>query len=99
MRVSLATSGGFAAALQLGRPPLVVDAADLPAADADQLRGLLAAVRQEVRPVDDGRARDAGTTTLTVDDAGTATVLRRSDGASTPAWEGLRAWIRQHAGA
>jgi hypothetical protein len=97
MRVSLATSGGFAAALQLGRPPLVVDAADLPAADADRLTALLAAVRQEVPPEDDGRARDAGTSTLTVDDAGTTTVLRRSDAASTAAWEELLDWVRQHA--
>ena len=97
MRVSLTTAGGFAAALQLGRPPLVVDGAALPAADAGELAALVAAVRQETPAGDDGRARDAVTTTLTVDDAGTTTVLRRSEVASTPAWEELLTWVRRHA--
>jgi hypothetical protein len=97
MRVSLATSGGFAAALQLGRPPLVVDDAALPAADAGTLAALVAAVRQEHLTEDDGRARDAVTSTLTVDDAGTTTVLRRSEAAATPAWEELLTWVRRHA--
>ena len=96
MRVSLATAGGFAAALSLGRPPRVVDADALPAAGAAELAALLAAVREEAPAVDGGRARDAVTTTLTVDDAGTTTVLRRSEAASTPAWEELLAWVRQH---
>jgi hypothetical protein len=96
VRVALATAGGFAAALSLGRPPRVVDAAALPAAEAAQLAALLAAVRAEAPPEDDGRARDAVTTTLTVEDAGTTTVLRRSEVASTPAWEELLAWVRQH---
>jgi hypothetical protein len=98
VRVSLATSGGFAAALRLGHPPVVVDGADLPAADVDRLTALLAAVRQEDAPADDRRARDAVTATLTVDDAGTTTVLRRSETASTRAWEELLAWVREHAG-
>ena len=97
MRVSLASAGGFAAALSLGRPPLVVDADALPAAEAADLAALLAVVRAEVPAADDGRARDAVTTTLTVEDAGTTTVLRRSEVASTPAWEELLAWVRQHA--
>ena len=98
MRVSLATSGGFAAALSLGHPPLVVDAGALPAADAAELAALLAAVRAESPAGEDGRARDAVTATLTVDDAGTTTVLRRSEVSSTPAWEALLTWVRQHAG-
>jgi hypothetical protein len=97
VRVSLASSGGFAAALALGRPPRVVDGDALTAAEAEELAALLAAVRAEALPEDDGRARDAVTTTLTVDDAGTTTVLRRSDVASTPAWEQLLTWVRQHA--
>ena len=97
MKVSLTTAGGFAAALALGRPPRVVDGDALPAAEAAQLAALVAAVRQEVPADDDGRARDAVTTTLTVADAGTTTVLRRSETASTPAWEALLAWVRQHA--
>ena len=99
MRVSLTSSGGFAAALALGRPPLVVDAAALPAADAEELASLLAAVAQESPAEDDGRARDAVTSTLTVIDAGTTTVLRRSEAASSPAWEALLTWVRQHAAA
>jgi hypothetical protein len=97
VRVSLATAGGFAAALSLGRPPRVVDGDALPAAEAAELAALVSAVREESPPEDDGRARDAVTTTLTVDDAGTATVLRRSEVASTPAWEALVSWVRQHA--
>ena len=97
MRVSLASAGGIAAALRLGRPQLVVDTAELPAADAAELATLLAAVVQEVPAADDGRARDAVTTTLTVDDAGTTTVLRRSEAASSPAWEALLGWVRRHA--
>ena len=97
MRVSLTTAGGFAAALALGRPPRVVDGDALPAAEAARLAALVAAVRREVPAEDDGRARDAVTTTLTVDDAGTTTVLRRSEATATPAWEELLAWVRQHA--
>ena len=97
MRVSLATAGGFAAALSLGRPPRVVDTDALPAAEAARLAALLAAVRQEDPAADDGRSRDAVMTTLTVDDDGTTTVLRRSEVASTPAWEELLAWVRQRA--
>ena len=97
MRVSLASAGGVAAALRLGRPPLVVDTAELPAADAAELAGLLAAVAQEVPAADDGRARDAVTTTLTVDDDGTTTVLRRSEVTSSPAWEALLSCVRRHA--
>jgi hypothetical protein len=97
VRVSLATAGGFAAALALRRPPQVLDGDALSAAEAEELAALLATVRAETLPEDDGRARDAGTTTLTVDDAGTTTVLRRSDVASTPAWEELVTWVRQHA--
>ena len=97
MRVSLTSSGGFAAALSLGRPPRVVDADALPAAEAAQLAALVAAVRQEAPAEDDGRARDAVTSTLTVEDAGTTAVLRRSEAAATPAWEELVTWVRRHA--
>jgi len=99
MRVSLATSGGLAAALQLGRPPLVVDDTELPVAVAGELAALVAAVRAEEPVPDDGRSRDASTATLTVTEAGTTTVLRRSDAASSPAWEELVTWVRRHAGA
>jgi hypothetical protein len=96
MRVALATAGGFAAALRLGRPPLEVDDAELPPAAAGELAALVAAVRAEEPVPDPGRSRDAVTATLTLTDAGTTTVLRRSDAASTPAWEELVGWVRGH---
>jgi hypothetical protein len=97
MRVSLVSSGGFAAALALGRPPLVVDGAGLPAAEAAELAGLVAAAGTEEAPPDDGRARDAVSHRITVEDGGRTTVLRRTDATMSPAYARLLEWLREHA--
>ena len=96
MRVTLVSSGGFAAALALGRPPLVVDDGALSDEEAAELASLVAAARAEDLPPDDGRARDAMTHTVTVADGGGTTVLRRSDAAMPPAYARLLDWLRAH---
>jgi hypothetical protein len=94
MKVTLATHGGLAAGLRLGRAPVVVDGAGLPEADARTLGELVRAARAEPAPAREGRsAPDAMSWTVTVEDAGGSVVLRRSDDALTPAFSALLDWL------
>ena len=94
MKVSLATHGGLAAGLRLGAPPVVVDSAGLPDADAGTLGELVAAARAEPPPPPaSGSARDAMSYTVTVEDEGGSAELRRSDEAMTPAFAALLEWL------
>jgi hypothetical protein len=98
MKVSLASHGGLAAGLLLGRRPAVVDGADLPAADSHTLDELVHAARAEPAPEKaDGSARDAMSYTVTVEDASGTWVLRRPDDSMTPAFAALVDWLGSHA--
>jgi ABC-type amino acid transport substrate-binding protein len=86
MKVTLATHGGMAAALQLGRAPTVVD------------DSLVAAARGDAPPPDRSRAvPDEAQYTITVDDGQSADVLQRSDTTMSPAFAALLAWLEEHA--
>ena len=95
MKVTLAKHGGWTAAMRL--PPLVVDAAGLPESAAEELARLVSAAKAAPPPEDrnKGRARDAMSYELTVEDGGKTTVLRQSDTAMTRAFAALLAWLEQ----
>ena len=97
MKVTLTSSGGFAAAVRLGRPPLVVDAAGLPPAEAGELAGLVTAARAEEPAPRAERARDAMSHTITVEDGGSSAVLSCSDAAMSPAYADLLRWLHARA--
>ncbi|MEV4190125.1 protealysin inhibitor emfourin [Streptomyces toxytricini] len=95
MRVSLAVRGGLAATTHRG-PPEVVDTADLPAAEAAELARLVAALTPGPRSDGPGRARDAVSYTITVEDGGRSTASTQSDAAMSPSFAALLAWLRDH---
>src|SRR5262245_21157565 len=96
MKVTLTSHGGLAAGMR--RPPCVVESSALPERAAADLARLVAAARTApaVREQDPGRARDAMSYTITVEENGEATVLRQSDAALAPAFADLVAWLKQH---
>jgi hypothetical protein len=97
MRISVATHGGIAAGINLRRRPAVVDSARLPQPEVQELRRLVAAVRAEpAPPAGTGRARDAMTHVITVDDGAAPDSFTASDVTMTPAFAGLRGWLRDH---
>ncbi|MFI2367553.1 protealysin inhibitor emfourin [Streptomyces sp. NPDC018833] len=96
MKVTLATHGGQAAAIHLRLPPKVLDADALPKNAAAELSQLVAAavpVAEEDRP---GRARDAMSYTITVEEGGRSTVLTGSDATMSPAFAALLSWLENH---
>ncbi|NEA62825.1 protealysin inhibitor emfourin [Streptomyces sp. SID12488] len=94
MRVTLAKHGGQAAAIQLRLPLKELDTDSLPGNAAAELARLVAAVvpvAEEHRP---GRARDAMSYTITVEEDGrSATVLNQSDTTMSPGFAALLRWI------
>ena len=97
MRVSLATHGGLAAGLRLGRQPLVVDTSDLSESDAAELARLVTAARGTRAPPDrSDRARDAMTYVITVENGAKPVVLRQSDTAMTEEFSELLRWLQEH---
>lgn len=101
MKVTLATHGGLAAAINLGRPPRVVDTDNLPEPAAEELAQLVAAARA-AEPADapaepgPGRARDAMSYTITVEDDGHQLVLTASDTTMSRELSALLSWLEQH---
>ncbi|MET8749654.1 protealysin inhibitor emfourin [Streptomyces sp. NPDC004667] len=94
--MSLETYGGLAAVTNLRRPPLVLDTVTLPEDAAAELARLVAAADSTPGEEPDGRARDAMSYTITVEEGDRATVLEQSDGAMTPAFATLLTWLRKH---
>ncbi|MFB0630402.1 protealysin inhibitor emfourin [Streptomyces sp. AB3(2024)] len=94
--MSLETFGGLAAAANLRRPPLVLDTVTLPEDVSAELARLVAAAVSTPGEEPDGRARDAMSYTITVEEGDRATVLEQSDGAMTPAYAALLTWLRKH---
>jgi hypothetical protein len=97
MKVILATHGGMAAALQLGRAPTVVDDSLLSEHEAGELAALVAAARGDAPPADRPRSvPDEAHYTITVDYGQSADVLQRSDTTMSPAFAELLAWLDEH---
>jgi hypothetical protein len=97
MRVTLATHGGQAAGIHLGRPPRVVDSDALPQPAAEELSQLVAAAEAaDVSGASRERARDAMSYTITVEDRGRSTVLAQSDVTMSPEFAELLTWLQQH---
>ncbi|MFJ5774265.1 protealysin inhibitor emfourin [Streptomyces sp. NPDC093094] len=97
MKVTLAEHGGQAAAVNLGLPPRVLDSDDLPEAAAAELARLVAEASAEAgEEQGPGRARDAMSYTITVEDGGRSTVLTRSDTTMTPAFAALLSRLEQY---
>ncbi len=98
MRVTLATHGGLAAAINLRRPPRVVDADTLTEPDAKELTQLVAAALAAAPPAEPteagpGRARDEMSYTITVEDGGHHVVLTESDTTMSPEFGALLSWL------
>lgn len=97
MRIALATHGGQAAAINRGLPPRVLDTDSLPPEQADEARRLVAAASAEGGgPAGTGRARDAMSYQITVDDGARPTTLTGSDVAMSPAFATLLSWLERH---
>lgn len=98
MRVTLATHGGQAAGINLRLPPRLVDSATLPEPAAEKLSRLVAAAKAvDVSAAAEGRARDAMSYTITVEDSGRSTVLTQSDVTMTREFAELLEWLQEHA--
>lgn len=97
MRVTLATHGGLAAAINHRLPPQVVDADTLPRPAARELAQLIAAAEAAKPPKEagPGRARDAMSYTITVDDGGHQVILVESDTTMSREFAALLDWLEQ----
>lgn len=97
MKVTLATHGGLAAAINLRLPPRVVDADTLTGPAAEELAQLVAAAEAastlaENRPE---RAPDEMSYTITVEDSGHHVVLAESDTTMSPEFGALLSWLEK----
>jgi hypothetical protein len=95
MKVTLEQHGGLAAGIR--RLPRVVKADALTREAAEELARLVEAAR--VIPVAEGdgpgRARDAMSYTITVEDSGRSVLLRQSDTSMSPAFAALLDWFQK----
>ncbi|MDF6017004.1 protealysin inhibitor emfourin [Streptomyces sp. JH34] len=98
MRVTLATYGGLAAAARAGLPPDTVDTDALPESAAAELFRLVATAvpatggDREVH----GRAPDAMSYSITVEESGHSSVLVQSDADMSPEFAALLRWLKEH---
>ena len=97
MKVTLATHGGQAAAINLRLPPRVIDAEALPEDAARELAQLVAAAKAAPPAGEQasGRARDAMSYTITVEDDGRSVDLVQSDTTMSPAFAALLSWLER----
>jgi hypothetical protein len=98
MKINLAKHGGQAAGMFLGRPPRVLDTDNLLPSSAEELAKLVEAAKATAAApgTGPGRARDAMSYTITVEDNGHKTVLKQSDTNMSPAFRNLLAWLERH---
>lgn len=98
MKISLAKHGGQAAGMLLGRPPQVLDTGTLPPTAAEEISRLVEAARAAQQAEDNGpgRARDAMSYTITVEDGDCETVLKCSDTNISRAFANLLVWLERH---
>jgi hypothetical protein len=99
MRVTLAAHGGLAAAINLRRPPRVVDTEALPADQARELSRLVdsALSADAPRPAGAVPTGDAMSYTITVERAGASSILTGSDDSASPEFTDLLAWLEANA--
>jgi hypothetical protein len=99
MKVTLAKRGGHLAAINLRRPPLVVDSDAVPKSSAEELTRLVAAARAVPATQEkvSGIPGDVMTYTITVEEGGAVIVLKQSDIAMSPAFSALLGWLENHA--
>jgi hypothetical protein len=97
MKVMLAKHGGLFAGIV--RPPQCVDATALPKPQAKVLKRLVAdtvaSPSMETQAL--GKARDAMSYTITVEDGNRSTVLHQSDATMSEKFAVLLEWLEQHA--
>jgi hypothetical protein len=90
MKITLETHGGLAAGINMQMPPAVIDLDQMPKADADAIRQLVADAQASAPSTrGTGQAADAMSYTITIDDDGEYQVLRQSDVTMTPAFSAL----------
>jgi hypothetical protein len=97
MKVSLMKHGGLAAATR--RPPVLVDSSTLPGPAAAELARLVAAAKAEpaVKEEKPGRARDAISYTITLEqDDVASTIIRQSDTTMSASFAALLEWLERH---
>ncbi len=95
MKVTLSTSGGFAATIR--SKDRVVDTDRLGEAEADRLRSLAGQVANAPKPRGNPNARDARTYELTIaDDNGATTTVEQTDGEMTPEFADLMRIVREN---
>jgi hypothetical protein len=98
MKVTLAKHGGLAAGIRL--PHRIVNTDTLTQVAASELDRLVGAAKSDPVPKEDnpGRARDAMSYTITVEDNGQSTLLRQSDTNMSHGFAALFNWLEQQAG-
>ncbi|MEJ8641423.1 protealysin inhibitor emfourin [Streptomyces sp. MS1.HAVA.3] len=96
MKVTLATRGGLAAAVNLRLPPRALDTDTLPANAAAELDQLVAAAVPTPEVDQPSGARDAMSYTITVEDGGRSAVLKQSDAGMTREFAALLTWLQRH---
>lgn len=92
MKVTLTTSGGFAATVR--RPPRVLDTNDLSDEEATRLRELLNAVPRGVSPAP-GKIRDGMVYRIEVETPEGIEEVSAGDGAMSPAFASLLEFVRE----
>ena len=98
MKVTLATHGGQAAAINIRLPPQVVDSETLPEPVAGELSRLVAAAKAvKASPEGDERARDAMSYMITIEERGQSTTLAQSDVTMSAQFAALLNWLQRHA--
>ncbi|OAR25188.1 hypothetical protein A8W25_05920 [Streptomyces sp. ERV7] len=96
MRVTLETHGGQAAAINLRLPPKVLDTDALSKNASAELARLVAEAAPVPAAEQPGRARDAMSYTITVEDDGRSTVLTQTDATMSPAFATLLSRLESH---
>jgi hypothetical protein len=98
MKINLAKHGGHAAGMFLGRPRRVLDTDTLPPSAGEECAKLVEAAKAPAAALKaaPGRARDAMSYTITVEDSGQQTVLKQTDTTMSPAFKSLLVWLERH---
>ena len=95
MRVTLETHGGFAAGIQ--RSPERLETASLDESSAGELARLVQRAIAEAPPVSRSHSvPDAMSYTISIEDEGTAQVLRQSDSSMSGPFAELLDWLGRH---
>jgi hypothetical protein len=106
VKVSLRVHGGLAAAINISRPPTVVDTADLPSGKAADLARLVEAAMPpepppeplaESAPAAGATHPDMQSYTVVVDDGQRTVTITRSDATMTREFADLLSWIQENA--